>query len=646
MNSNTTDQPAFDLTTLDVLLESFSAMAAKRETARADFYTTLTRQVAAATESVAACILVKNAKQQIRFVGHDGLQKLATSQIDSIQNGVKGISQTKVADAPHGIQPIGNARKLAFARCQIGTELEFLFCLLRPQSDDALTDQVHQDLARELIRQIEIYETQQAAVRSTQSATELAHIAKLGQDLGTADSTQELAFHLVNDLAQISHSDRVTFFSANGRILAISGVSQVAHQTNVARTLGKIARVAATTRGIEWHGEHIQVDSQRPPRGLASLIESVAAKTGYVLPLLDGHQCFGILLFEYFESDESFSFDRRERINEVVSYVVPIIDRNFRDHSIPAFAWQKWFFNRIAVRSVRSMALVLSTCMILAAIGYWLFWLESPFEIYGEGSLDTISKQHVFTHVDGEIEAVYVEEQSTVAVDQPLLLIRSRDLEKDQTRVAGQIEETQTELQTLQVSEFQDRQASPLDEAKRASDIKRLKIRLATLQAQQTFYNAKAKQLNILAPIDGVVTTQQIARKLRDRPVNRGDLLMTVSETDGEWELKVDIPDSRIEFVKAAMTSAEDQSLDVHFRLTIDSTQTFVGQLNRLDYRSQPESDEQPATVVAYVSIDEASLAERLTIGTRVYAKIDCGTRSNFFLLTYEARNRIRQWLF
>ena len=121
---------------------------------------------------------------------------------------------------------------------------------------------------------------------------------------------------------------------------------------------------------------------------------------------------------------------------------------------------------------------------------------------------------------------------------------------------------------------------------------------------------------------------------------------MTVSDTNGEWEIELQVPDNRIEFVKTAQAENVQQPLEVIFRLASDSEKTFVGKLSRLDYRSDERAEAEQTMVLAYVTIDESELGESLRLGTRVYGKISCGKRNNYFLLTYEAKHKIQEWLF
>jgi multidrug efflux pump subunit AcrA (membrane-fusion protein) len=305
-------------------------------------------------------------------------------------------------------------------------------------------------------------------------------------------------------------------------------------------------------------------------------------------------------------------------------------------------------FNRFLVKPVRVIGTAGLMAAALIGLGYVLFGIQRPFEIYGEGTLQTSDQQHVFAQIEGEVDQLLVEEGSLLEKDQRLIVISSENLEKELITIEGEIEEAKQELSNLLLADFNDpaKNQPALDETKTASDIERLKIRLKTLESRLAFFEDKKSDLVVNAPIAGQVTTTNLRQRLTGRPINRGDLLMTVSDTRGEWEVELEVPDNRIEFVKNAEAENGGQPLEVVFRLASDSRKTYRGQLKRLDYRSDERAEAEKTIVLAYVDIDESDLGDSLRLGTRVYGKINCGERSNFFLLTYEARNKIREWLF
>ena len=68
----------------------------------------------------------------------------------------------------------------------------------------------------------------------------------------------------------------------------------------------------------------------------------------------------------------------------------------------------------------------------------------------------------------------------------------------------------------------------------------------------------KQDQLKILSPIDGDVITWQVSDKLLSRPVERGQLLMTVADPTKAWELEVHMPEDRMGAVVRAQNKLDE----------------------------------------------------------------------------------------
>ena len=58
-----------------------------------------------------------------------------------------------------------------------------------------------------------------------------------------------------------------------------------------------------------------------------------------------------------------------------------------------------------------------------------------------------------------------------------------------------------------------------------------------SLEDQLKLYHIKQQQLKVVSPIDGQVLSWQIRDKLLHRPVEKGQVLMTVADPAGQWEL-------------------------------------------------------------------------------------------------------------
>ena len=654
----------FDLSTLDILLDSFARSGSDPSIDRGRFYADINRKMVASTQSIASAIWVKSSSGQIRPIHQIGWDKIPDDQRGLLQDLVRGaLSEARTAVS----KDLTNLKAFTGVSTTLNG-LTFAYLLVRPSSNSSeseIVDQIFEDLTGEIAAQIETFENARASSHRVKSERDLTHIAQMVQNLGKAETLQQMAFHLVNDLAKITDASRVTYLNNRGKVLAISGVSQVSLRTSVARDITRVAK-SALRHGcpFEWADGEVVDDAQSTPRDIRQIKDRLPSPTGFAFTIGgDGPQC-GALLLEYFSDAASESaadqqqlgIEQRELINETIQFTSPVIQRNFRLFSIPAIGGMDLLFNRLMVRPVRLLGWLALFGLVFLLVCYGLFFVQRPFEIYGEGVLRPAQQQHVFSQVEGEVVQLLVEEGANVKQGQTLLTIASKTLEKELIAIEGEIGEARQELQNLKLADSDQATGSDIadDETQKASDIERLKIRLESLNAQLQFFENRKSQLTVQAPISGQVTTPELRQRLTTRPIDRGDLLMTLAEVDGQWEVELKIPDNLILFVTRAMHEADEngeenaeiQPLDVEFRLASASKKTYDGQLKSVDFRSDLRSDQEESIVLTEIAIDESELGDSLRLGARVYGKIDCGKRSNFFLLTYEIRNRLRQWWF
>ncbi len=644
MVKNLGETGSFDLQTLDVLLDSISNSASQPGIPRRDFYQQTASKLKAGTDSLISVVWVSDGKQQLRIAGHSGWTELNDSVKKKLQSLARLHFDSKATS--------DRVNDFSFGRvfsemCQPANGFRFLYMLVRPSGEEELVGQVFHDLVAEVAGQIEVYENARKAEAPDESARDVSHLAQLVQNAGKSANLKQLSFHLVNDFAKITKASRVTYLDNTGKIRAISGAAAISHKTSIVRNLTRLGKMVLASRNpIEWHGEEISFDGRRLPRNARQLIEATGTNIGYVLPCESEGKFYGAVIFEFF-GDTAHSVEERRLIGEVIEFSAPVVARTSQYNSIPGIRFQNLLFNRVLGSPVRTMFWLLT----LAAAGwlawYLLFLVQSPFEIYGDGILEPVRKQHVFARTDGEIKGLLIDENAEVVEGQKLLQIDSRQLEKEIIKVEGEIAEVQQQLRNYALTDVDgDVDDIMEEEARRASEVERLKIRLNGFKERLGFFEERQDKLEIVAPLDGIVITPDLRRRLVDRPINRGDLLMTIAQTKGEWQIELQIADNRIEFIENAIKEQHPEPLQVEFRLMSDSSETWIGELQGLDYRSDINEADGQSHVTATVSLSEEDLDRSLRIGTRVFGKIECGKRNYFFLLSYELNNRIREWFF
>ncbi len=139
-------------------------------------------------------------------------------------------------------------------------------------------------------------------------------------------------------------------------------------------------------------------------------------------------------------------------------------------------------------------------------------------------------------------------------------------------------------------------------------------------------------ELSVTSPIDGNVVAWQIERRLTGRPVSRGNLLCTIADPEGPWQLRLTIPERNagpiIEAAKA------DGSLPITFAVATMPERTFAAELDRLSLAARVD---QTGTRVVdlHASVRGETLDQlgeelgttSLRVGADVTAKIHCGQR-------------------
>jgi multidrug efflux pump subunit AcrA (membrane-fusion protein) len=631
-----------DLHAIDAVLEAFVAAAQDPRTTRRELYDGFHQRMIACTDSISSAVFSKHPQGQFTMVSHTGWRELDDSTLAHVKESIK----TYYAGGPAKL-PVAST-SVYVGKSNAVNGVEFLYVLVRRNESNELIDQVFRDLVAEIASQIETHEIRRSAARQPKTQQDLAHLVQVTQNIGKARNTTQMAMHLVNDLSKSTMADRVCFFGPSGKLLAVSGVSRVSLKTGFARNLAKLARIAISSRSpIESTENQVAVSDSRRMKPIGPLMDSLDSQIVYISPLEDDGKVYGAVGFEFFDpADDEEWVDKRHLITQSLAFVAPVVSRVIDVSSIPGIGFLDFIFNRALKRPVRvamTGAIVFLSMMVLS---YLLFVVERPFEIRAEGLIQPTTKRNIFAPRQGEIRELFVKEGSVVEPQQNLVQLESKSLRDQIIVVEGELAEANQQLQNLLVADFKNQNGLSPDEQSQdeqtqiASDIKRLKARTDSLNRRLELFRQQEDALMIQAPIRGQVTTRDVGDRLSSRPVERGDLLMTLSDLDGQWELKLDVPDNRVEFIR------NSQSPTVWFRVAADSSRLYQGQVREFDFRVEKSPDETQTYSTAFVDIDELALGDNLRLGSRVIAKVDCGRRNNFFLLTYELRNKIREWFF
>jgi multidrug efflux pump subunit AcrA (membrane-fusion protein) len=295
-----------------------------------------------------------------------------------------------------------------------------------------------------------------------------------------------------------------------------------------------------------------------------------------------------------------------------------------------------------AVVAARSLSL-LAVAACLAGLGAALALVPADFEIESRGTLQPAVRREIFIREPGVVASVAVDHAQAVKQGADLLELRNRDLEVSITDLVGR--RTATEEQAAALRRARNDSRLNFEEQNRlAGQIKQLEKTLDSLSRQLELLTQKQKALTIKSPIDGQVVTWDVKNLLQERPVEKGQIAMTVADTAGPWELELHIRERRAGYVARAwqQAQAEKQPLEVEYILATGPGRRLKGTIKHLDTIAEVRGDE-GNTVLATVAIDRSEIdPAELRPGAGVTAKVDCGRRMLGFVWFHELIDTVR----
>jgi hypothetical protein len=157
--------------------------------------------------------------------------------------------------------------------------------------------------------------------------------------------------------------------------------------------------------------------------------------------------------------------------------------------------------------------------------------------------------------------------------------------------------------------------------------------------------------LVVTSPISGRVLTWDVGHQLLARPVERGEVLVTVADLTADWHLELDVPDDRIGYVLAAQRELKKPDLNVKFQLSSEEHAEHIGKIAEICQTANiaPDRATRPKpTVLTRVALDKPELAaavgDNLQPGVSARAVIACGQRPLGYVWLHDIWDAAIQW--
>jgi multidrug efflux pump subunit AcrA (membrane-fusion protein) len=456
---------------------------------------------------------------------------------------------------------------------------------------------------------------------------------------------RETAYTIVNEGRRVIGCDRVSLAVGAGpgacAIEAVSGLDRMDRRAAEVQLLSRLASAVLRTGEALWSDGS---DQELPPQiqqPLQAYLDRSHARLIAVLPLARrpadhtaepdaqrqggrSQKAIGALIVEQYR-EATISETLQQRSALVAHHAAGALTNAIEHSSLfllpvwKALGQLTWAFRRQALPKT-----LLVVALLVGAI-YALATVPTDFQVQARGKLQPAQRREIFAPLDGLVVRVPLEHGQMVEPGAVLAEMTNTDLDLDVAALLGRQTTNQERLAALSRALLDNKggaaRLAPADENRLAGEILQLKQEAENIVRELALERDKQRQLTVVAPQRGQVVTWKVRDLLLQRPVIRGQSLLTLANPDGPWELELYLPERRLVHVQRAI-----DSLDVAFVLSSHPGSTFRGRVVEIEQAAEVRGDE-GNTVLVRVAVNKDELPP-LHDQTTVTAKLRCGRTS------------------
>lgn len=467
----------------------------------------------------------------------------------------------------------------------------------------------------------------------------------------------EVAGTAANDGRQLLQCDRVSVALRRGVktvVAAVSGAAEVNRRSNQVRLLETLTdRVIATSEPLLYTGqiEHLAPQIEEP---LADYVHESNSRMVHIVPLFESEppvapgkkdepretrpakrRPLGALIIEHI-SESRPKPGHMERATLLADHSSAALHNALTHENL--FLLPLWRFLGRGVERLRGRTLykVIAGAVLLLGSAIGLAVIPWDYRVEAKGRLMPAIQREVFAPWEGEVVELFANSGDLVEKGQQLVLLRNEDLQAKLLAASNELHEKQELEFALQAQlDAANKKGDRNEQIQLQGKIKQTEIEIAGASDQVRILEDQTKKLRVLSPIKGVLATFQLEQLLKNRPVQRGEVLLEVMDENGPWRLELEIPEQRMGHVLRRQTSTGNLQLPLEFLLATTTETTFEGRLAESSSKSEV-AEEEGSVVEVYATINDdefPKLKDNLRIGADVRAKIDCGKRSLGYVL-------------
>ena len=475
--------------------------------------------------------------------------------------------------------------------------------------------------------------------------------------------SKKTVYTLANESRRLIDCDRVSVALGTGRncrVQAVSGLDSIERRADQVKQLNLLAAAVIKTGQPLWYNDQHDALPPQIETKLQRYVDQSHTKMLAVVPLMEAREApvidrpskkkkpdkpIGALIVEQL-SDSRISSTTQQRVDVVVHHGQLALTNANRYSSI--FLMPLWQILGKVSRIFNVEQRWKTATLTVAAVAAGLFFTMFPytFGLSANGRLVPETQFEVFAQTDGTMAEVFVSDTGDTVVQkqQVLGLMKNSDIELAISSIRGQIAEAES-----RIAANAQRRASGKLETNEKTELETLiqsdKQEIISLERELRIRQEEQQLLTLTSPSAGRVVNWNVKQNLTNRPVTRGQNLMTVVPPEAVWELELQMPERRLAHLFRAIKDS-DEDLKVTFALVSNPGAEYTGKLISVDRKLDVYSDDGNAALVR-VAFENAEIApELLRTETRVTGKVHCGDRSIGYVIFHELIETVQsKWM-
>lgn len=493
---------------------------------------------------------------------------------------------------------------------------------------------------------------------ANQELVRLKKANKVSYSVGKHIRLKPAIHEIVNQLRNYLKADRVSLAFRYGNKCVLKGVSNQAvfnKRSNVIRRMEKLAARVAVLEQTMWFPNEENSYSPKLQKFVDQYFEASNAVSLCAIPIFaedkrrddpediaatiqsdeQRKKCVAVLMIERMDEplEKARIIRRWNRVEAPVSNSVNNAKVYESIFLMPLWRAMGKFADFYRGHTRRKAWLITGLVAIIVAS---LILIPGDFKLRGDGVIQPVQRQHIFAETDGVVQVIKFSDGQIVDENELLVQMSNPDLASRIAEVEGKLKEEKQQLRTVTIQrvsrEFEsDDELRDLVRRSTASE-----ARIQGLEEQLEILMRNKASLSIHSPMAGQVITWDSKQRLIDRPISRGDRLLTIAKQDADWEVELRIPDKRAGYMLGQWH--RDPNMKASFVLASNPRQVFEGSISEISPNSNidDKDDENVVRVRIRLTKEEFTKIQIAKPGTTVIGHVYCGRASIGYCKLYE----------